>query len=332
MRVGPARNAVPADHGRAQDRQDFGWPPYFNAVFVPIMVPVLLLIAVVPLARWKQTQLIDLLPACRARLRCRCWRLGGFPTPWAAGRSDRAGNRFCGMDCHLVHRATGATLEVWLSARDLLGMQLGHLGVAVFVLGVTMVGGFQQEQDVRMEPGDTVVVAGYQFTMEGVQTVQGPNYSASQGAFDVGVDGKVSPRSARKNAYASSAMPMTEAAIDAGFLRDVYVSLGEPWRVKAWAVRVYYKPFVDWIWGGCWCWPSADFSPCRTAATACVSKALASKAAQQRSQRMKAKFLIPLALFVVLVGFLAVGLGLDPRVPSPLVNKPAPAFKAHPTG
>jgi len=115
-----------------------------------------------------------------------------------------------------------------------------------------MVGGFQQEQDVRMEPGDTVVVAGYQFTMKGVQTVQGPNYSAAQGAFDVGVDGKIfTTLNPEKRTYASSAMPMTEAAIDAGFLRDVYVSLGEPLEGKAWAVRVYYKPFVDWIWGGC---------------------------------------------------------------------------------
>ena len=228
-------------------------PPYFNAVFVPIMVPVLLLMAVVPMARWKQTHLPDLLP--RVWVPAALALLTAGWVPYAMGGWT-------------VLTALGTGSAVWIAALCIAqlarrlrsgfppaaywGMQLGHLGVAVFVLGVTMVGGFQQEQDVRMEPGDTVVVAGYQFTMKGVQTVQGPNYSAAQGAFDVGVDGKVfTTLNPEKRTYASSAMPMTEAAIDAGFLRDVYVSLGEPLEGRAWAVRVYYKPFVDWIWGGC---------------------------------------------------------------------------------
>ena len=116
--------------------------------------------------------------------------------------------------------------------------------------------GFQDEKDVKLAPGESVDVAGYHFVFNGVKQVNGPNYVAAQGDFDLTVDGKFQRKmNPEKRNYHSSAMPMTEAAIDAGFLRDVYVSLGEPIdRTKPegeWAVRVYYKPFVDWIWGGC---------------------------------------------------------------------------------
>jgi cytochrome c-type biogenesis protein CcmF len=162
----------------------------------------------------------------------------------------------------------GTLLSVWIGASMLLqiaarlkagkppvsvwGMQLGHLGVAVFVMGVTLVGGFQEEKDVRMEPGDTVTVGGHQFKFVGITQVNGPNYTAARGRFEVSREGHaMRPLYPEKRTYASSTMPMTEAAIDAGITRDVYVSLGEPLEGKAWAVRVYFKPFVDWIWGGC---------------------------------------------------------------------------------
>ena len=140
--------------------------------------------------------------------------------------------------------------------RHFFGMHLAHIGIAVFVVGVTMVSSFQEEKDVKMAPGESVDVAGYHFTFKGVRAVDGPNYAAARGEFDLAVDGRfVRTMHPEKRNYHSSAMPMTEAAIDAGFLRDVYVSLGEPIdRNKPegeWAVRVYYKPFVDWIWGGC---------------------------------------------------------------------------------
>jgi cytochrome c-type biogenesis protein CcmF len=140
--------------------------------------------------------------------------------------------------------------------RSFFGMHLAHIGIAVFVVGVTMVSSFQDEKDVKMAPGESVDVAGYHFTFKGVRAVEGPNYAAAQGEFDLSVDGRfLRKMTPEKRNYHSSAMPMTEAAIDAGLLRDVYVSLGEPIdRDKPegeWAVRVYYKPFVDWIWGGC---------------------------------------------------------------------------------
>jgi cytochrome c-type biogenesis protein CcmF len=131
-------------------------------------------------------------------------------------------------------------------------MQLAHLGIAVFVIGVTMVKGYEAERDVRMEIGDTVVVGGYTFRLLGVKDVPGPNYKASQGEIELSLDGHVLRfMRPEKRSYFSSSMPMTETAIDAGLTRDIYVSLGEPLPGGAWAVRVYYKPFVDWIWGGC---------------------------------------------------------------------------------
>jgi len=136
--------------------------------------------------------------------------------------------------------------------RSFIGMQLAHLGIAVFVIGITMVGAYQEEKDVRMLAGDTVNVGGYQIQLEGVELVPGPNYEAMRGTFLLTKNG--SPQGTlypEKRNYFSSTMPMTEAAIDAGLTRDVYVSLGEELSDKAWAVRVYYKPFVDWIWGGC---------------------------------------------------------------------------------
>ncbi|QTN26233.1 heme lyase CcmF/NrfE family subunit [Rhodoferax sp. AJA081-3] len=228
-------------------------PPYFNAVFVPIMVPVLFLMAAVPLARWKQADIKD--------IAMRMW-IPGVLALVAGGLVPSV------MGGWTMLTGMGVALAVWIAASGVIqiarrltsglppasfwGMHLGHLGIAVFVFGVTLVGGFQQEQDVRMEPGDTVTVGGYLFKMVGVRDVPGPNYSAAQGTFEVSKNGgSVQVLHPEKRNYFSSTMPMTEAAIDSGFTRDVYVSLGEPLEGKAWAVRVYFKPFVDWIWGGC---------------------------------------------------------------------------------
>ncbi len=228
-------------------------PPYFNTVFVPVMAPVLFLMAAVPLARWKHADVREM-----AR---RLW-VAGILALVAAVAIPLA------MGGWTFLTGLGTLLSVWIGASmvqqivtrlksgmpppSFWGMQLGHLGVAVFVMGVTLVGGFQQEQDVRMEPGDTVSVGGYEFKFLGVRQGAGPNYTAARGEFRVskggGPERTLYPE---KRTYASSSMPMTEAAIDAGFTRYVYVSLGEPLEGKAWAVRVYFKPFVDWIWGGC---------------------------------------------------------------------------------
>jgi cytochrome c-type biogenesis protein CcmF len=164
--------------------------------------------------------------------------------------------------------ALGVFFAAWIAASSLMqivkrvqsgwpplaywGMQLGHMGIAVFILGVTLVSSYQQEQDVRMEPEDTTRIGRYEFLFKGVQAVEGPNYKAMRGHFEVRADGgaPITLYPEKRN-YLSSSMPMTEAAIDSGFTRDLYVSLGEPLEGSAWAVRVYFKPFVDWIWMGC---------------------------------------------------------------------------------
>ena len=134
------------------------------------------------------------------------------------------------------------------------GMQLAHLGVAVFIIGVTVVKGYEAERDVSMIVGDTVDSGGYVFRFDGVRAITGPNYTAEQAHFTVTKDGKfVSVLSPQKRHFNASGMPMTEAAIDTGIFRDLYVSMGEPIPEAqgAWSMRVYYKPFVVWIWGGC---------------------------------------------------------------------------------
>lgn len=237
-------------------------PPYFNAVFVPVMVPLLVPVAMGPIARWKQADLKEMMQ--RLRLGAVIAVTAGIALPLLMGNWS-------------AFTALGCLLSVWIAAavvfqlRERLrtgnpplafwGMQSAHFGLAVFVLGVTMVGSYQEEKDVRMGPGDTVRVGGYDFRLIGVRDVPGPNYVASRGEVELSKNGTVLKTIyPEKRQYISSSMPMTEAAIDAGLTRDVYVSLGEPLdktvdgapdNTGAWAVRVYYKPFVNWIWGGC---------------------------------------------------------------------------------
>ena len=243
-------------------------PPYFNAVFIPVMTPILFLMGVGPFARWKEASIPDIVRMVRWALLAAVVVAIALPLAYgswtpltalglllAAWIVFTAGINFTERVQHT--RGNQSFLSAALKQpRSFFGMHLAHFGIAVFVVGVTMVGSFQDEKDVKMAAGDVVTVAGYSFTFNGVREVQGPNYVAAQGDFDLSVNGKFRLKmKPEKRNYASSGMPMTEAAIDAGFLRDVYVSLGEPIdrdRPEGeWAVRVYYKPFVDWIWAGC---------------------------------------------------------------------------------
>jgi hypothetical protein len=191
---------------------------------------------------------------------------------------------------------------------------------------------FQEEKDIKMAPGDIVEVAGYSFTFNGVKAVEGPNYSAAQGDFDLAVNGKFAAQDEPGKAQLPLvAMPMTEAAIDAGFLRDVYVSLGEPIdRDKPegeWAVRVYYKPFVDWIWGGCVLMALGGLLAMLDRRYRIKARAAANRQNPGWNPTSMNRYYWILGAFAALVALLAVGLGLNPRdVPSPLVGKPAPAF------
>jgi cytochrome c-type biogenesis protein CcmF len=230
-------------------------PPYFNSVFVPVMVPLLFLIAVGPLARWKHADAKDMMQ--RLRLGALIAVVLGVGLPFLVGEWTP-----------LI--ALGLLLAVWIAASSVFqirerlrsgwppraywGMHMAHIGIAVFVVGVTMVKGYEVERDVRMEIGDTVTLGPYAFKMVGVEKVAGPNFVAQRGEIELIRDGQVVKRlHPEKRNYFSSQMPMTETAIDTGFTRDLYVSLGEPLdpQGSAWSVRVYYKPYVMWIWAGC---------------------------------------------------------------------------------
>jgi cytochrome c-type biogenesis protein CcmF len=228
-------------------------PPYFNSVFVPIMIPLLVLMGIGPWTSWKNSNLLDVIK--------RLW-IAALVAVIAAASIPFVMGEFTWLS------SLGFLLAFWVIAsgvlqiirqakagkptRSFIGMQVAHLGIAVFVIGVTMVGAYQEEKDVRMLAGESVSVGGYQIQLQGVSTVPGPNYKAMQGTFLLTRNGKLEATMyPEKRSYFSSTMPMTEAAIDVGLTRDIYVSLGEELEDKAWAVRVYYKPFVDWIWAGC---------------------------------------------------------------------------------
>lgn len=238
-------------------------PPYFQAVFVPLMVPMVLMMGLGPLARWKKMAAPELAKRVRwgfasavviallLPLVLGNWTpmiaLGLMMAFWIiASLVISLRQRWAGQGS-FAQRVRGQSLSYY-------GMQLAHLGVAIFIIGVTLVKGYETERDVRMNVGDTLQAGGYEFRFNGVTESQGPNYVAGTGHVTVSKNGQlVTELLPEKRQYNVSGMPLTEAAINVGFLRDLYVSLGEPIPESegAWAVRVYIKPFVDWIWFGC---------------------------------------------------------------------------------
>lgn len=238
-------------------------PPYFSAVFVPLMAPALFLMGVGPLARWREASAVDL----TRRLR---WAAGvsvasALIAPWVLGHWTP----MVGLGLLLAAWvASTAVLNLLTRLREhpaptwrarwaaqpssYFGMLLAHAGVAVFIAGVTVVSGFQSENDVRMEPGDSAQVGGYTFRLDTVKPVEGPNYAAARASLTVSRAGQaVATLYPERRVYKVSRMPMTEVAIDRGLDRDLYVALGEPVSATAWSVRLHHKPLVNWIWIGC---------------------------------------------------------------------------------
>ena len=237
-------------------------PPYFDAVFVPVMAPLVFLMGVGPLARWKKAELPDLFTRLKWAfvvsliLALGLPFLGGKWSPMVAFGLLLAlwivTTSVVNVRERIAGAQGGAMARLAKQPRGYWGMLLAHLGVAVFIVGVTLVKGYETERDVRMVPGESVSVGAYTFRFEGTAERIGPNYRAARGTFDVAKNGvsfeKLHPE---KRVYNAQGMPMTEAAIDSGIFGDLYVSLGEPVDGAAWTVRVYRKPFVTWIWGGC---------------------------------------------------------------------------------
>ena len=238
-------------------------PPYFNTVFVALMVPAMFLMGVGPIARWRKASL----PELAVRLR---WAFGASVVaalilPFVLGSWKPLVSLGLLLAIWIVVTAilnvrdrvktTKGQGSVWrklsTQSRSYYGMQLAHLGVAVFIVGVTLVTGYQAEQDVRMSAGDRVSVGGYDFRLNGIREVAGPNYRAVRAEIDISHNGSLlRTMYPEKRNYVASGNSMTETAIDTGLFRDLYISLGEPVGNNAWSVRVHYKPFVTWIWGG----------------------------------------------------------------------------------
>jgi cytochrome c-type biogenesis protein CcmF len=233
-------------------------PPYFDAVFYPLMAPAMFLMGIGPLTRWKQTDV----PPLALRLK------------WAAAIAVVAALilpfTFTGFQWKT---SLGLLFGFWIILSTLTGlygtrlsaqpthfwgMIFAHIGIGLFVLGVTLVKSYENDIQQVMSPGQTLKLnSQYDVKFLGLEQYKGPNFDALQGKFEL-INTSSNTTSAllpQKRVYRAGSQSMTEAAIDRSLTRDIYISMGEPLNPKdlqgAWAVRVYLKPYVNWIWIGC---------------------------------------------------------------------------------
>jgi cytochrome c-type biogenesis protein CcmF len=240
--------------------------PWFTTMFVIFTPFLVFLMGIGPLARWKRQDPGDL--ARQLRLALLVSVAGGalLALPIFHAGSLSAGlavmlslwlvsSVLISLRQRFKYRKGVAGILRDFGARgsgSYYGMVLAHFGVAVFIIGITFVTQFDVEQDIRMSPGETVELAGHTFRFDGAKAIQGPNYRADRGTIRVfnSAGREVATLSPEKRTYLVQTRPMTEAGIDPGFTRDIYVSLGETLGSGDWSLRLYYKPFVRWIWLG----------------------------------------------------------------------------------
>ena len=238
-------------------------PPYFEAVFVPLMTPVVVLMMFGPFLRWKDDDFVaavrKVAPAFIASV------LIGFGVAWAVdhvtwrtvlGLALSAWVVLASIQLLVVRLKERAGASAGSRLRSITaswwGMWLAHFGVGIFIIGVTLVGSLDQNIDVKMKEGQRAELAGYTFLFRGAVDADGPNYDAARGIIELSRDGRaLGTLTPEKRVYRAQGMPMTEASLDIGVFRDVYVSLGEQLPDGAWIVSLYYKPFISWIWMGC---------------------------------------------------------------------------------
>ncbi|HEY1847245.1 MAG TPA: heme lyase CcmF/NrfE family subunit [Buttiauxella sp.] len=235
--------------------------PFFNTMFTALMAPFALLLGIGPLVRWRRDEPQKLFK--RLLIALVVTVALSLALPWLM--QDRVEAMtivgllmaiwvFVLALMEVYERAThrrGLLLGLWKLPRSHWGMVLGHLGLAVTVVGIAFSQNYSVERDVRMKAGDSIDIHQYHFVFRDVHDLVGPNYRGGVGIIDVTRNGKPEATlRAEKRFYNSSRSMMTEAAIDAGFTRDLYAALGEELEDGSWAVRLYYKPFVRWIWAG----------------------------------------------------------------------------------
>ena len=235
--------------------------PFFDQMFLIIMTPFALLLGIGPLVKWRRDQFSAIRTPVIASLVVTA--IAGFALPYFLQDkivvSAVLGSMmtaiivllaFYELQQRATHRESFFAGLRKLS-RSHWGMMLAHLGVAMTVWGIAFSQNFSVERDVRMAVGDSVQIGRYDFKFAGVSDANGPNYIGGKAQIDITKDGKPEATLfAEKRFYTVSRMSMTEAAIDGGLTRDLYVALGEKLDDDSWALRLYYKPFIRWIWLG----------------------------------------------------------------------------------
>ncbi|MCX2759991.1 heme lyase CcmF/NrfE family subunit [Vibrio sp. Sgm 22] len=236
--------------------------PFFDMLFFWLMIPFSFLLGIGPLIRWKRDNLSKLV---KPMMISGAFSLG-LSALMVALLADRfSGTAFAGwvmafwiifmhgFELHerATHRHTFLKGLTKLP-RSHWAMMCGHIGLAVTVIGIAMVQNYSIERDVRLAPGESYQLEEYSFLFTGVRDKDGPNYDGYIADFEITKEGKyINTLHAEKRFYTTAKSMMTEAAIDRGVTRDLYIAMGE--RLddnKSWAVRIYYKPFVRWIWAG----------------------------------------------------------------------------------
>ena len=235
--------------------------PFFDQMFLIIMTPFALLLGIGPLVKWRRDQFSAIRTPVIVSLIIML--IAGFALPYLL-QDKLTVSAVLGtmmtviivlLSLYEMHQRATYRDTFWRGitklSRSHWGMILAHLGVAMTVWGIAFSQNYSIERDVRMNVGDTVQIAGYDFTFKGISDANGPNYVGGKAQIDISRDGKhETTLYAEKRLYTVSKMPMTEAAIDWGFSRDLYAALGEKLDNNAWALRLYYKPFIRWIWLG----------------------------------------------------------------------------------
>jgi len=229
-------------------------PPYFALLFTVLMAPLVLLVPFGPLTRWQREQaskpMALLLPWLLLALVLGIVAFVLAPRGEWKVAAGVAGATWVGF---------GTLRFAWQRLRspggrmtaEMLGMVLAHFGIAVFLAGALLVEGLGQQRELALAPGQQVELGGHAFRFDSVEERRGPNYLAEYGTVTVLRDGReLTTLHPEKRRYASGGQVMTEAGLDAGFTRDLYVALGEDLGNGSWALRVYTRPFVRWIWLG----------------------------------------------------------------------------------
>jgi cytochrome c-type biogenesis protein CcmF len=237
-------------------------PPYFEAVFVPLMVPALMLMGVGPMARWKHSTL----PGLKHQLR---WALAAsFVSALLLGLflplGDTDWNPMSAFGLLLATWCVCSTLaQAWQrlgassgrAARQPLswwGMLLAHLGIGIFVFGATLATSFETRRELTLTLQQQVSVGSYEFRLDGLEPVVGPNYDALRASISVRRDNReIGVLQPEKRFYRAQNMPLSQAAIDTDLTRDLFIALGDAVDEKTWTMRIQVKPFMAWIWAGC---------------------------------------------------------------------------------